>query len=142
MINYTVYNSHTGEILYNLSCNDQTTADANLIDSSYIPGTYSGQQYYIQNNMPVDKGQALSANHVFDYTTKTWQLDLQQLAHNLRHTRNILLTDIDRVNTVWYAALTTQQQNELQAYRQALLDVPQQAGFPEQVEWPAKPAWL
>jgi hypothetical protein len=38
--------------------------------------------------------------------------------------------------------LTTEQQQQLQTYRQALLDVPQQAGFPDTIEWPEKPEWL
>jgi hypothetical protein len=59
-----------------------------------------------------------------------------------RSKRNALLTDIDQVNPVRYASLTVPQQAELQAYRQLLLDVPQQAGFPTQVEWPPKPVWL
>lgn len=35
--------------------------------------------------------------------------------------------------------LTAQQCAELLAYRQALRDVPQQAGFPESIQWPAIP---
>lgn len=35
--------------------------------------------------------------------------------------------------------LTAQQYAELLAYRQALRDVPQQAGFPESIQWPATP---
>ena len=49
---------------------------------------------------------------------------------------------VDRVNVVWYNSLTEQQKTELQAYRQALLDVPQQSGFPENIIWPNKPSWL
>jgi hypothetical protein len=52
------------------------------------------------------------------------------------------LQDVDAITAVWYNSLGQQQQAELQAYRQALLAVPQQAGFPLQVEWPPKPVWL
>jgi pyruvate,orthophosphate dikinase len=35
-----------------------------------------------------------------------------------------------------------ERQVALQEYRQALLAVPQQPGFPDQVIWPTKPSWL
>jgi hypothetical protein len=59
-----------------------------------------------------------------------------------RQYRDTLLSQIDKINPIWYASLTAQQQQELATYRQALLDMPQQTGFPESVEWPAKPTWL
>lgn len=37
--------------------------------------------------------------------------------------------------------LTAQQYADLLAYRQALRDVPQQAGFPETINWPVAPAY-
>ena len=49
---------------------------------------------------------------------------------------------VDLVNPVRYAELTAEQQAELATYRQALLNVPQQSGFPATVEWPTKPSWL
>jgi hypothetical protein len=53
-----------------------------------------------------------------------------------------MLEDIDRINPIWYASLNTDQQQQLIEYRQALLAVPQQSGFPETVTWPVKPTWL
>lgn len=38
-----------------------------------------------------------------------------------------------------WAAMTSDQQQAWSAYRQALRDVPQQAGFPRNVQWPVKP---
>jgi hypothetical protein len=127
MMNFTVYNPETGEILYNLTCNDQTTADVNLTNCNFIQGTYSGELYYIENNQPI---------------AKTTQLDTNLLAQSVRKNRNQQLDIIDRINPVWYSSLTTEQQSDLVVYRQQLLDVPQQAGFPTQVEWPSKPVWL
>jgi hypothetical protein len=63
-------------------------------------------------------------------------------ADQTRLVRNQLLAAVDRINPVWWNSLTPQQQQELIVYRQALLDVPQQSGFPTAVSWPAKPAWL
>jgi hypothetical protein len=80
--------------------------------------------------------------HEFDYVSKTWIIDNQKTSKSVREFRNTLLTEIDQVNPVWYASLSADQQQELQAYRQALLGVPQQAGFPTHCEWPTKPQWL
>jgi hypothetical protein len=61
----------------------------------------------------------------------------------LRNLRDRILNEtVDRINPIRYASLTTEQQQELIAYRQALLDVPQQAGWPGEIEWPTKPSWL
>jgi hypothetical protein len=61
----------------------------------------------------------------------------------MRDLRNRLLKEnVDTVNPVRYAALTAEQQQELAAYRQALLDAPQQTTWPTDVVWPTKPTWL
>ena len=46
---------------------------------------------------------------------------------------------VDTVNAVRWNGLTQQQKDELIVYRQALLDVPQQPGFPTSVTWPTHP---
>lgn len=50
--------------------------------------------------------------------------------------RNRLLAETD-----WSQAVDTPQtvKNKYAAYRQALRDVPQQAGFPDNIQWPVKP---
>jgi hypothetical protein len=62
-------------------------------------------------------------------------------ARRVRAERAFLLGDVDAIatNALRWAALTAEQQQALAAYRQALLDVPQQSGFPHNVTWPAKP---
>jgi hypothetical protein len=63
------------------------------------------------------------------------------LAANIRAERDGRLIELDRVvsNPLRWAELTQEQQAAAASYRQALLDVPQQAGFPTQVEWPVYP---
>lgn len=39
-----------------------------------------------------------------------------------------------------WAAMTAEQQGAWSAYRQALRDVPEQSGFPWEVNWPQKPS--
>jgi hypothetical protein len=144
-MNYTVYDPTTGKILLCFTSLDAELTKQNLQDRSWIQGNYSSQEYYIDNNTPVAKpntpdqpGQVFD----FDYATKSWQINIagsQQAARNLRNSQ---LHEIDKINPMWYASLSAEQQQQLCTYRQALLDVPQQADFPVQVNWPAKPTWL
>jgi hypothetical protein len=61
----------------------------------------------------------------------------------MRKLRNqTLQTDVDSINPVRYELLTEEQRQELRIYRQALLDLPQQATWPNNVVWPTKPAWM
>lgn len=51
-----------------------------------------------------------------------------------------LVTEVDPIagNALRWAELTADQQQALADYRQALLDVPSQSGFPHDVVWPTK----
>lgn len=63
-------------------------------------------------------------------------------AAEVRGERNRRLSlDVDPIasNALRWAALAVEQQQAWAAYRQALLDVPAQAGFPSDVVWPVKP---
>jgi hypothetical protein len=53
----------------------------------------------------------------------------------------LLETEVDPIvtNPLRWAELTTEQQDAWKAYRQALLDITEQAGFPHEVVWPTKP---
>ena len=52
-----------------------------------------------------------------------------------------LATEVDPIagNALRWAALDADTQAAWAAYRQALLDVPKQAGFPHDVTWPTRP---
>lgn len=50
-----------------------------------------------------------------------------------------LITDVDSLNPIRWETLTTEKKEDFRAYRQELLDVPQQQGFPWDVQWPAQP---
>lgn len=61
----------------------------------------------------------------------------------MRQLRDRTLNEtVDRVNPIRYAELSAQQKAELAAYRQALLDLPSQTGFPQSITWPDQPNWL
>ena len=65
-----------------------------------------------------------------------------EMAEKARQERDARLTEFDRElyrNQFFWSTLTTDQQTDRLAYRQALLDVPQQSGFPTDISWPAYP---
>ena len=69
------------------------------------------------------------------YEITSEMLDKQARAH-----RNALLKEVvDAVNPMRWEALTDTQKDAWRAYRQALLDVPQQEGFPNNITWPEAP---
>ncbi len=63
-------------------------------------------------------------------------LEFQRKAEEIRRERNQLLIVCD-----WSQAADTPQaiKDKWAPYRQALRDVPQQAGFPDNIQWPTKP---
>ena len=81
---------------------------------------------------------ALVGNNFSAYVAPT-QAELDAaLATQVRAQRDNLLVGVDVIvsNPLRWAALSSDKQNEWTVYRQALLDVPQQSGFPSTVVWP------
>lgn len=86
---------------------------------------------------------AMSANgDVAAYVPPTQaELD-EQAAAAVRAERDMkLATEVDPIagNALRWASLTAEQQQAWADYRQALLDVPSQSGFPHDIVWPNKP---
>lgn len=60
-----------------------------------------------------------------------------------RFHRDVMLrSDVDPIvsNPLRWDALTTEKQSEWLQYRTDLLDVPEQSGFPSDIQWPTKPS--
>ena len=83
-----------------------------------------------------------SAGDVAAYVPPT-QAELDEAAAQaVRATRDMkLATEVDPIagNALRWAALDADTQAAWAAYRQALLDVPAQSGFPHNVTWPEVP---
>jgi len=63
-------------------------------------------------------------------------------AWEVRRDRDIILeTEVDPIvlNPLRWGAMTAEEQQKWKDYRNALLDITEQAGFPENVTWPTKP---
>lgn len=87
---------------------------------------------------------AATYQDLYDLKKITEEKYLEYLSADMRMKRDSLLAEVDRVatNQIWFASLNDEQKTELAQYRQALLDVPQQSKFPQQIDWPEAPAEL
>ena len=65
----------------------------------------------------------------------------EELAVQARSQRDGLIASTDYLMATDYP-LTDEKRQELTVYRQALRDVPEQPGFPTEIVWPTKPAWV
>lgn len=101
---------------------------------------------YPQQFIPYKDGIEVAPQHDgeigWTWTENGWdrtnpQIDLEK---EERKNRDELLNSyIDIMNAVRWESLTQQQKDEFISYRQALLDIPQQPGFPENINWPTPP---
>jgi hypothetical protein len=85
---------------------------------------------------------AILGSNITAYVPPTQaELDAQAAAQVRSHRDWRLQNEVDPIvsNPLRWADLTTEQQNAWAAYRTALLDVTDQAGFPHSVTWPTKP---
>ena len=69
------------------------------------------------------------------------ELDAAAAAQVRTERDNILATVVDPIvsNNLRWAEMTAEKQAEWSAYRTALLDITDQAGFPTDITWPTKP---
>ena len=69
------------------------------------------------------------------------ELDAAAAAQVRAERDNRLVTEVDPIvsNALRWADLTAAKQAEWSAYRTALLDITDQAGFPTDITWPTKP---
>ena len=95
----------------------------------------------IDNNVLLEA--MASAGDVAAYVPPT-QAEIDEVAAQaVRAERDMkLATEVDPIagNALRWASLDASKQAEWAAYRQALLDVPAQAGFPHNVTWPEVPS--
>ena len=83
--------------------------------------------------VPIGDARELTEEEFLNYHTKT-------LETQVRAKRDSLLKEVvDSVNPMRWEAMTELQKDAWRAYRQALLDIPQQEEFPATITWPTKP---
>jgi len=123
---------------------------AHVDDNGQILGWYDPE---IHNSIPEPNIQVTeeiwqnainnSHNTIIDgVTSLADHRTIEQKAKDARTQRNMLLTTIvDPVvtNPLRWSELSADKQQEWVDYRAALLNVPQQVGFPNSVTWPTQP---
>lgn len=75
--------------------------------------------------------------HFYGYELGELKTD-EEFAAEAREKRNHLIAETDYLVMPDYP-LDEEKKAAVLAYRQALRDVPEQAGFPRQIDWPVKP---
>lgn len=139
MIEYTVYDKTSGMILRTGYCpDDQFSIQAQ--ENSISEGIYPNDKYYWQDGEFINMPPKPDGFYDFDYTTKTWVLIEQQAIQSALNKRDQLLKEgPDRINPMWWESMTAEQQQQWQIYRQELLDITKQPGYPNDIIWPIKP---
>ena len=65
---------------------------------------------------------------------------IKEKASSVRKQRDTLLSSsVDTINAIRYNSMKEKDKKAWEEYRQALLDIPQQEGFPDNIIWPVPP---
>lgn len=141
MIDYTIYSIDSGQIVITGTAQQEEDVVALLSAGQAYLLEYSAPNQYVSDGAIVSMPPKPSDDHRFDYTTKTWVIDTQGVTARALAKRNQLLADgPDRVNPLWWAAMSLSEKAEVAEYRQALLNITDQAEYPLQIDWPPLPA--
>lgn len=75
------------------------------------------------------------------YVSDPPPLTTEELTKQMREQRDKLLSEMDVIisNPLRWNNFSQEKQQQYSLYRQALLNVPQQIGFPSNIEWPTLP---
>jgi len=76
----------------------------------------------------------------FDFKSNRFVVPSSVIEQEVREKRNTLLTEADNLVNKALDLGDPIFEKEARSYRQALRDVPDQEGFPDNIDWPTKPA--
>ena len=113
-----------------------------LSDNSIIPYAYrvDGEEDNDGFICQAVKHDYISGNFTEINECPDWKIQLEKeiLSLDVRLERNKILSDTDHLIQSDYP-ISDEKKQEIKAYRQALSDIPQQDGFPDNIVWPDKP---
>lgn len=116
--------------------------NVHLSDNSIIPYAYrvDGEEDNDGFICQAVKHDYISGNFTEINECPDWRLQLEKevLSLDVRLERNKLLSDTDHLIQSDYP-ISDEKKQEIKVYRQALRDIPQQDGFPDNIVWPDKP---
>lgn len=107
-------------------------------------------EHDLENFVPYKDGIELSPQHDGEigwiWTETGWikpsepEIPEEELAALVRASRdNLLSAYVDNINPIRWENMSENEKNSWRTYRQELLDIPQQPGFPYNIIWPQKP---
>lgn len=123
---------------------EQTLIDCEVdfddLVEEFIPFTASPNDFHGHGQEIYARAIAGDFGSVAAYTPPP-EPTLEERQFFVRERRDALLRDLDAItsNPLRWASFSTETQQAYAVYRQALLDVPQQSGFPDTVDWPTPP---
>ena len=113
-----------------------------LSDNSIIPYAYrvDGEEDNDGFICQAVKHDYISGNFTEINECPDWKIQLEKeiLSLDVRLERNKILSDTDHLIQSDYP-ISDEKKQEIKVYRQALRDIPQQDGFPDNIVWPDKP---
>ena len=122
------------------------TADGSRLDVEINHPDYGWIPYTLDvtdTDMTIDNSALLTliGDDKEPYVAPTAEEVEKQLAEDIRADRDFRLSQLDIVlsNPLRWASMSDEQKAPWITYRQALLDVPQQSGFPNSITWPSPP---
>jgi len=122
------------------SDNLRMDVEINHPDYGWIPYTLDPAD--TDTTIDNDAVMALIGTNFTAYVAPTQEeLDAAAAAQVRADRDSILVTEVDPIvsNPLRWAEMTADKQAEWSAYRTALLDITDQAGFPHDITWPTKP---
>ena len=139
----TYYERATGRIVGSAMC-DESDVEINKPNNCDIAeGIFEGDRYYFVDGVPMAMPESPGKFYVFDYASRTWlyKKTPEMASAEALDKRNLLLQQSDWTDTASAPLrLGEALYTAWQVYRQALRDVPAQAGYPQEVVWPNPPA--
>lgn len=138
-MNFTIYNTLTGEIIQSGHCPDddyvlqQVPEGCSIIDMESTPSNQ-----YVENSVVVNKPLQPNEFCVFDYQSKQWIPNADLAKQYVSRQRNTFLYQSDWTQ-IPNNPLTPEKQQQWADYRQQLRDIPTQSGYPFNVVWPTQP---
>ena len=118
------------------AANTSIDVEINHPDYGWIP--YLLTDYDEDTTIDNEEVMALIGTDFVDYAEPTQEELDAAVGAGVRGERNLRLLQVDTVasNTLRWAALTADEQTFWATYRQGLLDITEQVGFPNTVVWP------
>lgn len=130
----------SGKLLMSGICGDDELEYQSFGNAILEVGEADIHKQYFSKNGLTDYPEKPGQHYYFDFDSESWVFDEPSGIADAIAKRDQLLADgPDRINPLWWASMTPAQQSAWESYRQALLDITDQPGFPMAIDWPSRP---